>query len=125
MCTLLAAKHLDRLFAAGTAGSGSGPRDAAVAVHPGLVDTALARGYFKQMAPAALRPLTDPFFEKLFCPYALRRRVWGWAGWGVRAGFSAARTRCALAEGLAALRALAAEARRTSPRPPRLRHLQP
>jgi hypothetical protein len=44
-----------------------------VAVHPGLVDTALARGYFKQTAPRALRPLTDPFFDHLFCPHLLRR----------------------------------------------------
>lgn len=48
-------------------------RDAAVAVHPGLVNTALAAGYFKQMPPKLLRPLTDPFFAHVFCPYMLRR----------------------------------------------------
>lgn len=30
------------------------------------------RGYFQQTAPRLLRPLTDPFFEKVFCPYLLR-----------------------------------------------------
>ena len=54
-----------------------------MAVHPGLVDTLLARGYFRQMAPAALRPLTDPFFDRAFCPHALRRC--GCLGRGVRA----------------------------------------
>ena len=52
---------------------GGGERDAAVAVHPGLVNTALAAGYFKQMPPKLLRPLTDPFFTHAFCPYMLRR----------------------------------------------------
>ncbi|KAL4422768.1 hypothetical protein ABPG75_008965 [Micractinium tetrahymenae] len=86
LCTLLAAKHLDRLFArdaaqqaGGAAGSGatatvSGQqgRDMSVAVHPGLVDTFLARNYFKGTAPRVLRPLTDPFFERFFCPRLLR-----------------------------------------------------
>ena len=54
---------------------GSAERDAAVAVHPGLVNTALAAGYFKQMPPKLLRPLTDPFFTHAFCPYMLRRWV--------------------------------------------------
>ncbi|PSC76102.1 short-chain dehydrogenase [Micractinium conductrix] len=80
LATLLTAKHLDRLFAAAAAAAGGGAgqqrhhgvRDAAVAVHPGLVDTALARGYFKQTPPRLLRPLTDPFFDRLFCPYLLR-----------------------------------------------------
>lgn len=82
LCTLLAAKHLDRLFARATAqqlssgGTGAAGRDASVAVHPGLVDTSLARGYFKQTAPAVLRPLSDLFFDRLFCPYLLRRWVW-------------------------------------------------
>ncbi|KAI7845479.1 hypothetical protein COHA_001027 [Chlorella ohadii] len=71
LCTLLAAKHMDRLLAR-AAPSGDGKRDAAVAVHPGLVNTALAAGYFKQMPPKLLRPLTDPFFTHVFCPYMLR-----------------------------------------------------
>jgi hypothetical protein len=37
-----------------------------------LVNTALAAGYFKQMPPKLLRPLTDPFFTHAFCPYMLR-----------------------------------------------------
>jgi len=57
---------------------GGGERDAAVAVHPGLVNTALAAGYFKQMPPKLLRPLTDPFFTHVFCPYMLRRLVPRW-----------------------------------------------
>ncbi|KAI3430478.1 hypothetical protein D9Q98_005073 [Chlorella vulgaris] len=87
LCTLLAAKQLDRLFvrnaqlaAHGAAGAEAPPpastmmlqRDVAVAVHPGLVDTFLARNYFKQSVPRPLRPLSDPFFEHLFCPYLLR-----------------------------------------------------
>lgn len=85
LCTLLAAKHLDRLFAReaaqqaggaggsnGTAAAGQEGRDASVAVHPGLVDTFLARNYFKGTAPRLLRPLTDPFFEHFFGPRLLR-----------------------------------------------------
>lgn len=76
MCTLLAAKHMDSLFARDArqdaACGAASRRDAAVAVHPGLVDTFLARGYFKQTAPRLARPLTDPFFDHVFCPYLLR-----------------------------------------------------
>lgn len=108
LATLLTAKHLDRLFAAAAAAAGGGAgqqrhhgvRDAAVAVHPGLVDTALARGYFKQTPPRLLRPLTDPFFDRLFCPYLLRRWAGGWCGqptsgaspWSQPRGAAAARS---------------------------------
>jgi hypothetical protein len=74
-----------QLAAHGAAGAEAPPpastmmlqRDVAVAVHPGLVDTFLARNYFKQSVPRPLRPLSDPFFEHLFCPYLLRRCVVG------------------------------------------------
>lgn len=38
------------------------PQDSGVSVHPGLVDTALARGYFLQLLPGVLQPLLKPLF---------------------------------------------------------------
>lgn len=40
-------------------------RDSAVSVHPGLVDTALARGYFEGLVPGLLRPLLRVVFPVL------------------------------------------------------------
>ncbi len=37
-------------------------QDSAVSVHPGLVDTALARGYFCNLIPTLLQPLLNPLF---------------------------------------------------------------
>ncbi|KAK9824442.1 hypothetical protein WJX72_010272 [[Myrmecia] bisecta] len=47
-----------------------GGRDVAVAVHPGLVDTTLARTWFRNGCPRFLAPLGLPILERLF-PYCL------------------------------------------------------
>lgn len=51
---------------------GGGSPDSAVAVHPGLVDTALARGFFRGEVPAILRPLLVPLLDTVFFPFFLR-----------------------------------------------------
>lgn len=48
------------------------PRDVVLAVHPGLVDTQLARTYFKQSVYKPLQPLTTPLLDHLLCPLFLR-----------------------------------------------------
>lgn len=47
--------------------------DTAVAIHPGLVDTWLARTFFKQCCPEFLRPVTDPLLDHVLCPLFLRK----------------------------------------------------
>lgn len=46
---------------------------AAVSVHPGIVDTHLARQYFKQLIPDWMRPITDPLNDYVLLPIITRR----------------------------------------------------
>ena len=104
------------------AGAAPGPRDAAVAVHPGLVATWLARNYFKGSVPRLLRPLTDPFFEHVFGPYLLRRWVIGWVAAAAAAAAAAACTDAAVCAVQGVLRREAATA---VLRPPPLQSTSP
>ncbi len=70
LCQLLAAKEFNRRM---NDGSGEFPKgSAAVAVHPGIVDTALARQYFKDQVPKVLLPIASPILEKFFFPVFLK-----------------------------------------------------
>lgn len=48
------------------------PGGCAVAVHPGIVNTALARDYFISTVPSFLHPIITPFLHKYFFPLFLR-----------------------------------------------------
>jgi WW domain-containing oxidoreductase len=73
LMTLLTAKELHRRFQLhSTATSGGNPADCAVAVHPGIVDTDLARTYFLNEVPRLLRPLVRPLFEWVLFPVCLK-----------------------------------------------------
>jgi NAD(P)-dependent dehydrogenase (short-subunit alcohol dehydrogenase family) len=69
LCQLLVAKEFDRRM---NDNSGEFPAGAAVACHPGIVNTALARQYFKDQVPKVLLPLASPFLDKLFFPVFLK-----------------------------------------------------
>lgn len=73
LMTLLTAKELHRRFQLhSTIASGGNPADCAVAVHPGIVDTDLARTYFLNEVPKLLRPIVRPLFEHVLFPLCLK-----------------------------------------------------
>lgn len=49
----------------------------AVSVHPGVLDTSLARDYFKQMFPEWIQPVTNPICDKVLLPVITRRVEYG------------------------------------------------
>jgi NAD(P)-dependent dehydrogenase (short-subunit alcohol dehydrogenase family) len=70
LCQLLAAKELNRRM---NDGSGEFPSGGvAVACHPGIVDTALARQYFKDRVPKLLLPIAAPILDTIFFPGFLK-----------------------------------------------------
>lgn len=54
-----------------------GNRHSAVSVHPGLLDTSLARQYFKGLCPSWVRPMTDILMDSLLIPLILRDVIHG------------------------------------------------
>ena len=71
LCQLLAAKEFNRRMNDG--GSSEFPTGGtAVAVHPGIVDTDLARQYFKDRVPKVLLPLAAPILNNFFFPVFLK-----------------------------------------------------
>lgn len=65
LCTLLAAKEFHRRLR-------KKERGCATAVHPGIVNTNLARSYFLNEVPRVLKPVAVPILESVFFPYFLR-----------------------------------------------------
>ncbi|KAG7670058.1 hypothetical protein Ndes2526B_g06434 [Nannochloris sp. 'desiccata'] len=70
LCQLLAAKEFNRRM---NDNSGEFPAGgAAVACHPGIVNTALARQYFKDQVPKVLLPIASPILDNLLFPVFLK-----------------------------------------------------
>jgi len=69
LCQLLAAKEFNRRM---NDNSGEFPVGAALACHPGLVDTEMARKFFKDKVPKVLLPIVSLFFDKIFFPFFLK-----------------------------------------------------
>ncbi len=70
LCQLLAAKEFNRRMNDGSDEFSGG---VAVAVHPGIVDTQLARQYFKDQVPKVLLPIASPILDKFFFPVFLKQ----------------------------------------------------
>lgn len=66
LATLITAKELNRRLDA------LGSKDLAVAVHPGIVDTMLARQYFLQEIPGPLRSALKPLLDHMVFPMFLK-----------------------------------------------------
>ena len=78
LCQLIAAKEFHRRMnaplddASSSSSSSNYPKGAAVAVHPGIVDTELARGFFNNGIPKLLHPVLMPFLERVVYPIFLK-----------------------------------------------------
>jgi len=69
LCQILAAKEFNRRM---NDDSGEFPAGAALACHPGIVNTDMARQFFKDQVPKVLLPIASPFFNKIFFPFFLK-----------------------------------------------------
>ncbi|CAD7700440.1 unnamed protein product [Ostreobium quekettii] len=74
LANVLAAREFQRRFDRNYNNFGS---HTAVSVHPGLLHTELACGYFKGLVPKPLRCFTDPLMQHVVLPLALRPAEFG------------------------------------------------